>query len=127
MILNMSYGASQAQIIDFTVSETTLEVTLPNVILGGNTANGIMLYPTSNLVGNQDGCVYYAWKNPYMDTNAIGKKIYVGAGSEYRVFEGPVGVANPIVYDPTNQTLYIRVSGSIGEGLFPGDYRVVVW
>lgn len=132
MILNMSYGTSQAQIIEFTISgnDPVREITIPNVILSENTVNGMMLYPTTNLAENQDGCVYHAWKSPDMAANIIGTKEYnmISAGSgQYFIREDVLyEIPNPLVYDPTNQTLYICVANT-GDGLYAGNYKLVVW
>ena len=128
MILNMSYGASQAQFVDFTLtSETTgmnVQIVIPNVKLPTNTVHGLMIYPTSNIAANQNGCIYYAWWNPNIATTLIGYKYHLFDEDGYT--ESPTGSATSFVYDPVNKTLSTRINGS-QTWFFPGNYRLVIW
>ena len=125
MILNMTGGGNQAQIIDVTLtSETTganIDIVIPGIVLPGETVNGFMFYPISNIAESQNGCIYYVWYN-----TTLGSKL----GLKYHIFDetrfSESIRTNVWVYDSTDRTLTLKVN-DIQYWLYPGNYKLVIW
>lgn len=124
MILNMSYGASKAQIVDFTLSEDTNihieDVVINNVRLSSGTYEGFSISPITQITPDELSVIHIF--------NRLGSTIGLNgvykSGNNYNLLED--SNSYDFRYNATTQTITFRLSLS-GSNMKAGTYRLVIW
>lgn len=136
MILNMTGGQNDVQVIDFTLAEdkilnasggtTSGSLIIPNVFLPQGLVHGFFIY-TKNINIVTDMCVnrfYTAFFEQGVTQGNVWSVYYRGDRSEFLV---DLNInTNAFVYVPSEKALYVAayVANSIAKA---GDYELVIW
>ena len=132
MILNMSYGASEAQIFDFTFSQdidsttiqTGLELNIPQFTKAG--IKGFFFYPTGT-PGEINGNVQWIYSDYYSNSVTEGTLYF----SYYRSYDSSFSLShntnsNAFEYNGNTKILQVRTNMG-GLTIKAGSYRLVIW